>query len=355
MAYGVAVLLSISSHTCILAACISFVYGLQVLGLTYNYIKSKKSKLLVKENIKTSKVVKNWIVIVLLFSLFLVTAYYVRTPSDHVEFKNSEYRKWEWALTVISDCLVTNGNNLLTCSIVTAFTVIVSFFVYFRDKRYFEFLLYVLPVYLFLSFFYCNKWHIGIVFEIILFALIIHGKLDKNNNDKTIKFLFLIVCFIQIFYSYKTCRYDYYYQYSAAKNIVEFINNNNGYKDMKIYGIGYSATAIEPYFPKNIFSNKLNNKGFYSWRENEPDYMTLEEMKDDLPDILIVSTLSSQAYFTLMNRVEVTKLYEKYYFEGETYVKNSVYENEGFYVYVSNKVLSYNKDYQNTEVVILPE
>ena len=188
------------------------------------------------------------------------------------------------------------------------------------------------------------------IFEIILFVLIIHKKIIK---DSILQFIFLIVCCLQVLYSFNTSAYDYVNQYSASKDIARFINNNSGYVDRKIYGIGYSATAIEPYFDKNIFANKRDNKGFYSWREDEPAYMSLEEMKDNLPDILIISTFSSSSYQTLINRVETSKLYEKYYFDGATYVKDAIYENEGFYVYVSNKLLSENKDFKNSEVVIL--
>ena len=76
-------------------------------------------------------------------------------------------------------------------------------------------------------------------------------------------------------------------------------------------------------------------------------------MKDNLPEILIISSFSSSSYASLINRVETGKLYEKYYFEGATYVKDEVYENEGFYVYVSINLLSANKDFKNSEVVIL--
>lgn len=340
---GIAILLSISSHTCILAACMSFIYGLQVLALTYKFVKKK-------DDVKKSTIIKNWIVIFLLLATFLVTAFYVRTPADHVEFRNNEFKKWKAVAVVISDSLVTNDHDKVVCTAVGVLTIVILCIAYFRDKRFFEALLLILPVYCFLVLFYYNKWHIGLIFEIILFVLIIHKKIIK---DSILQFIFLIVCCLQVLYSFNTSAYDYVNQYSASKDIARFINNNSGYVDRKIYGIGYSATAIEPYFDKNIFANKRDNKGFYSWREDEPAYMSLEEMKDNLPDILIISTFSSSSYQTLINRVETSKLYEKYYFDGATYVKDAIYENEGFYVYVSNKLLSENKDFKNSEVVIL--
>lgn len=342
MVCGIAILLSISAHTCILAACISFIYGLGVLNLTYKYIKKE-------EDIQLKLVIKNWIIIFILFALFLLTAYYVRTPSDHIEFKNIEYKKWKYVITVLSDSLVTNDKDIEKCCGIAILAIIILFIGYFRDKRFFEAILLILPVYLFLVLFYCNKWHIGIIFEIILFVLIIHNKLV---DEKLLKIIFLLVCCIQIKYSFSTSLYDYVRQYSASKDIADFINNNS-YEENTIYGIGYSATAIEPYFDKNIFANKKNDKGFYSWREDEPEYMSIEEMKDNLPEILIISSFSSSSYSSLINRVETGKLYEKYYFEGATYVKDEVYENEGFYVYVSINLLSKNMDYQNSEVVIL--
>jgi hypothetical protein len=336
-------LLSISLHTCILAACISFIYGLEVLRILWQYLRKKS-------NIEGKVVIKNCIVVFILLAMFAVTAYFMLPKSDHSEgFTNTVKERITYLQTIISDALVTNSQNVKVCLAITIFTFLIVVITYWKDKKILEFLLLLMPLYLFLAIYYCNKWHIGIIFEIILFAFIIH---DKLNSKWYLSVMFTVACIIQIFYSFKTSMYDYYEMYSAAQDIAAFIKNNTTYENRTIYGVGYNTTAVEAYFNNNIFQNKMNNKGFYSWKKDDPEYMTLEEMKDNLPDILIISVFSSNENYSLINRIEVGKLYERYYFEGKTYVKDSVYESEGYLVYVSTNMLKEITDSKDTEIVI---
>jgi hypothetical protein len=336
-------LLSISLHTCILAACISLIYGLQVLKMLWQYIRKE-------ENIDKKLLIKNCIVVFILLAMFAITAYFMLPKADHSEgFINTAEERITYLQTIISDALATNSQNIKICLSVTILTFIIVFITYWKDKRIFEFLLLLIPLYLFLAIYYCNKWHIGIIFEVLLFIFIIHGKFKKNYY---LSILFALACIMQIFYSFKTSTYDYSEMYSAAQDIAAFIKNNTTYENRTIYGVGYNTTAVEPYFDTNIFKNKMNNKGFYSWKKDDPEYMTLEEMKDNLPDILIISVFSSGENYSLINRIEVGQLYERYYFEGKTYIKDSVYESEGYLVYVSKNMLKEISNSKNTEVVI---
>ena len=145
--------------------------------------------------------------------------------------------------SILSDALITNEKDVKICMILSIAIVVVLFVVYWRDRRFLELLLYVLPLYFFLAFFYCNKWHIGILFEVITFCLIIHNKLSNFNWFPT---LYMVCCCIQVFYSYNSADYDYHNLYSASYEVANYIKNNE-LESKKIYGLGYSTTAILPY------------------------------------------------------------------------------------------------------------
>ena len=328
-AIGVALLLSISTHCLLLAACISLIYGFQVLGLTYKLIRRK-------EEIKARRVVANWLMIVLLLALFLFTAYFLITPEDHEVFRNAEQVRFLRADTILADSLVTNEKNPKICMIISIAIVAVLFVIYWRDKRFFETLLYILPIYFFLAFFYCNKWHVGLLFEILTFCLIIHGKLNSLNWFTT---LYMVCCCIQIFYSYNSADYDYHNLYSASYQVADYIKNNN-LEIKKIYALGYSTTAIQPYFDKNPFDNIKSGKTYCSWKIDDPDSMTLEEIKEDMPDVFIISNFRDYNYISMLNRLESNKIYEKYTFVGNTYIKDDIYETESFYIFISQNLLT---------------
>ncbi len=78
--------------------------------------------------------------------------------------------------------------------------------------------------------------------------------------------------------------------------------------------------------------------------------MTVDEIKKNMPDIIILSAFRDYTYLSIVNRTESSNIYEKHYFEGATYVKNGIYENEGFYVYISTNMLKDNMN--NVERVV---
>jgi hypothetical protein len=346
-ALGIILLMNISTHMMIVAAGMCLVYGLQVLNAT----RKKISKKYYEDKLSGWKLFENWFVIVLLIACFLVVAYFLIPPKDQSEVNSyGNNINYGYITSVISDSLVTNTTEFvaegidkirqdtLVASIVAAVAAVLAFACYFRDRKFYELLVLWLPLYLFLVFYYCNKWHIGMLFEVLVFCLMVHQKLDKINFFSLV---FCAICGVQIYYSWTSSQYDINRMYSASEEIANFIKNSH-YEDVKIYGVGYSPTAIEPYFEENIFDNKKNNKGYYEWKNPNPNYMTIDEIKKDMPDIIILSAFRDYAYLSVVNRTESSNLYDKYYFEGATYVKDGVYENEGFYVYVSLNMLKDN-------------
>ena len=64
--------------------------------------------------------------------------------------------------------------------------------------------------------------------------------------------------------------------------------------------------------------------------------MTIEEIKEDMPDVFVISNFRDYNYIGMLNRLESNKIYEKYTFVGNTYIKDDIYETE--YVYFNSKI-----------------
>ena len=96
---------------------------------------------------------------------------------------------------------------------------------------------------------------------------------------------------------------------------------------------GYSTTAIEPYFDKNIFENRNTDKSFYLWDKNH-EYYTNKEMLENKADVYVISTFYMGQYIDVIRELE-DEGYEKHIIKGYTYIKDRKSEVEAYIVYTS--------------------
>ena len=185
----------------------------------------------------------------------------------------------------------------------------------------------LIPVTSILCLITCHPWHIGIIFLILFTYFIITGMLEK---EKIIQYLMLVICIIQIYWSASSSIYDVNNLYSSSKVVADLIKEN--YEDSVIYGLGYSTTAIQPYFDKNIFSNRNTDKSFNLWQINN-GYYTEEEMLEKKADIYIISTFYVLNYTDIMKILENAG-YHAQMINGFTFVKDKTYEVEGYIIYI---------------------
>ena len=66
------------------------------------------------------------------------------------------------------------------------------------------------------------------------------------------------------------------------------------------------------------------------------ELMSNDEMLDNLADVYIISKRYSSRYENVVKFLNTNYNYERYSFEGFTYTKNSIYEDEGFFLYMKN-------------------
>jgi hypothetical protein len=322
--YGILLILlsSISVHMLLLSGILFILYCLDIYGL----IKQNENKIIVILNI---------VIVIIIGASYIFTVWYLRTPSD------CSYTAARFNLNIIHIILlfcarigeVLIFNSLQIYGIVVFMILILLFNLYYKAN--FKFYIIASVVWIFLSSFFCNKWHIGLIFLSILLALQISSPkrkfTDKRINNCIYLLIGVVFC-VQISWSFTAAYYDYNEDYSGSYEAAKFIKENH-YENSKIYGLGYYPTAIEPYFNKNIFKNRRNDKAFYVWSFSNGD-LTNEEILKDLPYVVVYSEFEQYRYSNIINVLK-NKGYKCYSFKGASYIKDSTYESQTFYVWVN--------------------
>ena len=119
--------------------------------------------------------------------------------------------------------------------------------------------------------------------------------------------------------------------YSAAKETATFLEENTP-EGGTVYGLGVWTTAIEPYFDENIFDNYNSDKAFYMWSKQN-GYMSNAEMISSLPDIAVVSNYEKDDYAEIISCL-IAHGYKSNTFYGSIYMKDSIWSEEGFTVFI---------------------
>ena len=135
------------------------------------------------------------------------------------------------------------------------------------------------------------------------------------------------MCLVQIVWSLFAARYDLNNNYSASKDVAEFIKQNN-YSD--IYGLGFDTVAIQPYFEHNIFKNYLNDKSYWLWSKTVHHNEEIKASEDETATY-VISDLYINQFRELYESLK-EKGYQEHHFEGNMYTKKYIFETKGYYV-----------------------
>ncbi len=280
-------------------------------------------------NKKMYKNTKIKIACVLIFLELLLTSICTLPYSDCSFRPNNKTKIWH----VISE--ITIGSSFVPwCEIIITIAILIILLksgIKHEYKEYIRFLILFGPVSLIYLILTYQVWHVGILALLLFVYFIINNKI---NTNVFIKLLFCCIFIFQINWTISSCDYDFYNNYSASKNVANFIKKN-GYEDKVIYGLGYGVTSIQPYFNKNIFTNYNTDKAFYFWKFNN-GYMK-KELYDFKANVYIIQNLYKKTYINLIQDLEKRDDYTKYEFYGATYIKNYIYEDGGYVVYIKNE------------------
>lgn len=294
---------------------------------------------------KKIKEKKNIIVCIIIFFELLITMLYAIPYKDCAYIPKDSEPIWH----TISEATIGSNQSDFIEILISLIIVITIMFVIFKNKSKYNFItlaIFLIPVISVLSIVTYQPWHVGIIFLSLLTYCIITGMLNK---EKIIKFLFMIIFTVQIYWSANSILYDMNHLYSSSKIVADFLKEN--YEDSVIYGLGYSTTAIEPYFDKNIFKNRNTDKSFNLWSINN-GYYTNAELLENKPDVYVLSTFYTFQFNDIIEELK-KEGYTRYMINGYTYAKDHKYEIEGYIVYTKDFDINMFKNFYITNETLL--
>lgn len=276
------------------------------------------------ESISTKKIEKRQVLITIgiLFLEFLLTVVITYPASDCSYGTGSNASLFH----IISEATIGSNLNIYVEIIISIIIFGILFFTLSWEKKI-NFLVIILPILFVFIFIKFLPWHAGIMWLLLFICLIISGQI---NNNMIVKVFVVFVCFVQIGWTLSSIHYDFNNRYSASGDVANYLDD---YVDENkiIYGLGYSKTAILPYFEENIFNNVLTDKSFYIWAKDNKELSINESYNLDV-DVYVISEFYLNNY-TLMQFFLESNNYRKIEFKGNTYNKNNIYESEGYVVY----------------------
>ena len=328
--------MNISLHTYLIAGSIFAIY-------LYDFYK-KRSEL--SKELK----LKNSICSVILFFIFLIILILI-FPKNDLGFGGNG---GESIFYVIGEATISSSHNIL--NIISLICLAIILIRNNNLENIVKILVLFLPISSLLTVIHCQIWHISIIFEIIFLLLI------KDIEKFEVKIFIFILLLVQAFWNIQTLNFDYKNLYSPSEQIARIIKQIDNYENKTIYGTRYLATAIQPYFNKNLFSNYNTEKANYCWSISN-GYYTDEEIIKKLPDICIIPiTVNGEVSSEELKKSPIQSYYEKvfeivekleeqkyilYVFEGKLYTKNLIKETQFFLVYVNENI---EKDLRNKNI-----
>lgn len=297
--------MNISLHTLLISGSLFLIYILD--SITNEKITTKKNK------------ITN---IIIFFELLLTTI--ITIPSKECSFGTDNMTH---LFHVISEATLGSELNIFI-EIILSMIILIIIILSLKKGDYIKFFFLFVPVtfiYIFITF---QVWHVGIIWLLLFVYLIINNQINEN---KPIKIFILLVCLIQSTWTISSINYDYNNKYSAGKDAANYLKEYvQKYKI--IYGLGYSKTAIQPYFEKNIFDNKIIDKSFNIWTKDKGE---LDKIKliDFNVDVYVISDLYKKDYKQAINFINNMK-YKKHTIKGYTYIKDHIYETESYIIYI---------------------
>jgi hypothetical protein len=179
---------------------------------------------------------------------------------------------------------------------------------------------------------YAQVWHFGVLFLAWLFAIWISAY--KTPLDHVTRLALIAVIGFQCYWTAAAVYYDWTHAYSGGRTAAEYFHQK-GLPSGGLYAIGYSTTALQPYFPANIYSNTQggSRNGYWDWSNknnaNDPDSLFASTRREQ---VLVGYTEAGRRklWADLLDLLGYKRVQS---FEGHTFWQTNVFEAESFDLY----------------------
>jgi hypothetical protein len=179
---------------------------------------------------------------------------------------------------------------------------------------------------------YSQVWHLGVLFLSWLFAIWISAYRTRITAP-TVLALTVAIGF-QCYWTAEAMGYDWSHAYSGSREAAQYLRRQ-GLPPGGLYAIGYSATALQPYFSTNIYSNFHDGArpAYWDWSKrntaNDPRALYASPRRDQV----LVGYTEMGAEARWCNLLELLGYQAIRHFEGSTFWQTAVFERESFDLY----------------------
>ncbi|SRR6266702_178085 len=211
---------------------------------------------------------------------------------------------------------------------------------------------FILPVGLVLALFACvwaQPWHHGTLLVAVVSALWIAWPSADECRQFTglpkVSYLLVAGLLIGIFsfqltWTTKTFAYDWSHRFSGSRDAAEYLKSV-GADRSRTCGLGFSTTAVLPYFQQNIFSNEaqISRASFWHWENSNDVTQTPESFLAVMPEYAIVGWKTDEEaaeYAQFMKDYGYSLVHES---TGEMYFKDVVQQPDTYRIYKRNSVV----------------
>ncbi len=179
---------------------------------------------------------------------------------------------------------------------------------------------------------YSQVWHRGLLFLAWLFAMWIAANTAKLTWLAASALVAVIA--LHASWTVATVAYDWRYAYSGAKEAAQYIHAMHLEKT-RIYAVGYACTAVQPYFPANIFSNLNEGRraAFWDWSSRNHSIADLSQVAQLRPDYVLVGYTGTAEKMIWNDEVQRSGYSLIRHFDGNLFWRTGILEPDAFDLY----------------------
>jgi hypothetical protein len=179
---------------------------------------------------------------------------------------------------------------------------------------------------------YTQVWHSGVLFLAWLFAIWISAYKTRVTAPALLALLAAIG--FQCYWTAAALQYDWTHAYSGSLAAVEYLRQT-GLPPGGLYAVGYPATALQPYFSSNIYSDfhDGSNQGYWDWSKRNTANNQVALFYSRRRDMVLVGYTEIQVEKLWASLLDLLGYGLERHFDGATFWQTGVFERESFDLY----------------------
>lgn len=174
---------------------------------------------------------------------------------------------------------------------------------------------------------YAQVWHFGILFLVWLFAMWISAY--KTRVTAPALAALIAAAAFQCYWTGAAISYDWKHPYSGSLAAARFLRQS-GIASQGVYAVGYPSTAVQPYFPSNIYSNFHGAYWDWSQRNTADDPAVLLNSQRTFVLIGYKNLAEKKRWAGLLDLLGYRLTRQ---FDGGTFWETRIFESESYALY----------------------